>query len=78
MLEKRVIYHARVWLQEGMADGSMVVSLVSGLINPADIGIKRLNVHRMTAMMFLLGMFDTMNKCLVKTQKHVLAFNIKS
>ena len=44
-----------------MADGSLVVSPVSGLTNPADIGTKRLNVNRMKALMFLLGMFDSVN-----------------
>ena len=48
-----------LWLQGRMADGSMIVSPVSGLKNPADIGTKRLNVQRMKALMFLLGMFDS-------------------
>ena len=34
--------------------------------NPADIGTKRLNVHRMKALIFLLGMFDSTNNCLVR------------
>ena len=46
-----------------MADGSLVVSPVSGTTNPADIGTKRLNVNRMKALMFLLGMFDSVNSC---------------
>ena len=46
------------WLQERMADGSLVVSPVSGTTNPADIGAKRPNVNRMKALMFLLGKFD--------------------
>ena len=46
-----------------MADGSMIVSPISGLKNPADIGTKRLNDQRMRALMFLLGMFDSMNNC---------------
>ena len=46
-----------------MADGSLVVSPVSGRTNPADIGTKRLNVNRMKALMFLLGMFDSVNSC---------------
>ena len=54
-----------LWLQERMADGSMIVSPVSGLKNPADIGTKGLNVHRMKALMFLLGMFDSVNNCQV-------------
>ena len=48
-----------LWLQERMADGSLVVSPVSGTTNPADIGTKRLNVNRMKALMFLIGMFDS-------------------
>ena len=52
-------------LQERMADGSMIVSPVSGLKNPADIGTKGLNVHRVKALMFLLGMFDSVNNCQV-------------
>ena len=48
-----------------MADGSMIVSPVSGLKNPADIGTKRLNVHRMKALMCRLGMFDSVNNCQV-------------
>ena len=48
-----------LWLQERMADGSLVVGPVSGTTNPADIGTKRLNVNRMRALMFLLGMFDS-------------------
>ena len=52
-----------LWLQERMADGSLVVSPVPGLTNPADIGTKRLNVNRMKASMFLLGMFDSVNSC---------------
>ena len=43
----------------------MIVSPVSGLKNPADIGTKRLNVQRMKALMFLLGMFDSFNNCQV-------------
>ena len=54
-----------LWLQERMADGSMVVSPVSGLKNPADIRTKRLNSNRMKALMFLLGMFDHSNNCQV-------------
>ena len=54
-----------LWFQERMADGSMVVSPVSGLKNPADRGTKRLNVHRMKALKFFLGMFDTTNNCQV-------------
>ena len=54
-----------LWLQGRMADGSMIVSPVSGLKNPADIGAKRLNVQRMKALMFLLGMFDSFNNCQV-------------
>ena len=54
-----------------MADGSLVVSPVSGLTNPADIGTKRLNVNRMKASMFLLGMFDSVNSCHVgETEGH--------
>ena len=49
-----------LWLQARMADGSMIVSPISGLKNPADIGTKRLNVQRMRA---LIGMFDSMNNC---------------
>ena len=52
-----------LWLQERMADGSLVVSPVSGTTSPADIGTKRLNVNRMKALMFLLGMFDSVNNC---------------
>ena len=52
-----------LWLQARMADGSMIVSPISGLKNPADIGTKRLNDQRMRALMFLLGMFDSMNNC---------------
>ena len=60
-----------LWLQERMADGSMVVSPVSGTTNPADIGTKRLNVNRMKALMFLLGMFDSVNSCHVgETEAH--------
>ena len=60
-----------LWLQERMADGSLVVSPVSGLTNPADIGTKRLNVNRMKALMFLLGMFDSVNSCHVgETEAH--------
>ena len=60
-----------LWLQERMADGSMVVSPVSGLTNPADIGTKRLNVNRMRALMFLFGMFDSVNSCHVgETEAH--------
>ena len=47
-----------LWLQQRMADGSMIVTPVSGLKNPADIGAKRSNVQRTKALMFLLGMFD--------------------
>ena len=54
-----------LWLQGRMADGSMIVSPISGLKNPADIGTKRLNVQRMKALMFLLGMFDSFNNCQV-------------
>ena len=54
-----------LWLQGRMADGSMIVSPVLGLKNPADIGTKRLNVQRMKALMFLLGMFDSTNNCQV-------------
>jgi len=43
----------------------MIVSPVSGLKNPADIGTKRLNVQRMKALMFLLGMFDSASNCQV-------------
>ena len=50
-----------LWLQERMADGSLVVSPVSGTTSPADIGTKRLNVNRMKALMLLLGMFDSVN-----------------
>ena len=54
-----------------MADGSLVVSPVSGTTNPADIGTKRLNVNRMKALMFLLGMFDSVNSCHVgETEAH--------
>ena len=60
-----------LWLQERMADGSLVVSPVSGTTNPADIGTKRLNVNRMKALMFLLGMFDSVNSCPVgETEAH--------
>ena len=60
-----------LWLQERMADGSLVVSPVSSLTNPADIGMKRLNVNRMKALMFLLGMFDSVNSCHVgETEAH--------
>ena len=52
-----------LWLRERMADGSLVVSPVSGTTNPADIGTKRLNVNRMSGLMFLLGMFDSVNSC---------------
>ena len=51
------------WLQERMADGSLVVSPVSCTTNPADMGTKRLNVNRMRALMFLLGMFESVNSC---------------
>ena len=56
-----------LWLQGRLADGSMIVSPISGLKNPTDIGTKRLNVQRMKALMFLflLGMFDSMNNCQV-------------
>ena len=50
-------------LQERMADGSLVVSPVSGTTSPADIGAKRPNVNRMKGLMFLLGMFDRVNSC---------------
>ena len=54
-----------------MADGSLVVSPVSGTTNPAEIGTKRLNVNRMKALMFLLGMFDSVNSCHVgETEAH--------
>ena len=54
-----------------MADGSLVVSPVSGTTNPADIGTKRLNVNRMKALMLLLGMFDSVNSCHVgETEAH--------
>ena len=43
----------------------MIVSPVSGLKNPADIGTKRVNVQRMTTWMFLLGMFDSVSNCQV-------------
>ena len=56
-----------------MADGSLVVSPVSGATNRADIGTKRPNVNRMKALMFLLGMFDTVE---VK-QKHIPLFIVK-
>ena len=60
-----------LWLQERMADGSVVVRPVSGLTNPADIGAKRLNVNRMRALMSLLGMFDSVNSCHVgETEAH--------
>ena len=60
-----------LWLQERMADGSLFVSRVSGTTNPADIGTKRLNVNRMKALMFLLGMFDSVNSCHVgETEAH--------
>ena len=60
-----------LWLQERMADGSLVVSPVSGTTDPADIGTKRLNVNRMKALMFLLGMFDSVNSCHVgETEAH--------
>ena len=60
-----------LWLQERMADGSLVVSPVSGTTNPADIGTKRLNVNRMKALMFLLGMLDSVNSCHVgETEAH--------
>ena len=60
-----------LWLQERMADGSLVVSPVSGTTNPADIGTKRLNVNRTKALMFLLGMFDSVNNCHVgETEAH--------
>ena len=42
---------------------SLVVSPVSGTTNPADIGTERLNVDRMKALMFLLGMLDSVNSC---------------
>ena len=48
-----------------MADGSMIVSPISGFKNPADIGTERLTVHRMKALMFLLGTFDSVNNCQV-------------
>jgi len=54
-----------LWLQGRMADGSMIVSPLSGLKNPPNIGTKRLNVQRMTALMFLLGMFDSVSNCQV-------------
>lgn len=54
-----------LWPQERMASGSMIVSPVSGLKNPADIGTKRLNAQRTKAVMFLLGMFDSSNNCQV-------------
>ena len=54
-----------LWLQERMADGSMIVSPIPGFKNPVDIGTKRLIVHRTKALMFLLGMFDSVNNCQV-------------
>ena len=62
-----------LWLQERMADGSMIVSPISGLKNPADVGTKRLNVHHMRALMFLLGMFGSVNNCqVVETEAHTI------
>ena len=62
-----------LWLHERMAVGSLVVSPVPGTTNPADIGTKRLNVNPMRALMFLLGMFDSVNSCHVgETEAHQL------
>ena len=60
------------WIQQQPEGYSIdVVSPVSGVTNPADIGTKRLNVNRMGALMFLLGMFDSVNSCHVgETEAH--------
>ena len=48
-----------LWIQERTADGSLVVSQVSTLINTSDLGTKPLTAMRMRSLLFLLGFVDS-------------------
>ena len=48
-----------LWIQERTADGSLVVSQVSTLINTSDLGTKPLTAMRLRSLLFLLGFVDS-------------------
>eukprot|EP00438_Fugacium_kawagutii_P026160 Skav230005 [mRNA] locus=scaffold5058:3896:10669:+ [translate_table: standard] len=47
-----------LWIQELVKAGILKVKPVSGALNPADVGTKRLSAGRLRSLMYLLGLFD--------------------
>jgi len=53
-----------LWLQEMVGSGMLKLCSISGHLNPADIGTKRLAAPRMRSLMSLLGLYNSSNGCL--------------
>ena len=51
--------HCKVlWMQQLTKDAELSVKAVSGILNPADVGTKRLPTPRMQSLMYLLGLWN--------------------
>ena len=47
-----------LWLQNLIANGTIILRSVSGHTNPAGVGTKRLNAGRMRSLMSILGLYN--------------------